>query len=41
VMAFVVRWSPAPLYWATCLGTLVWLAWYLFATKDEDSRVGG
>jgi hypothetical protein len=41
VMAFVVRWSPAPLYWATCLGTLVWLAWYLFTTKDEDSRVGG
>jgi hypothetical protein len=39
VIAFILRWSPAPLYWATCLAAPVWLVWYMFATKDKDRRV--
>jgi hypothetical protein len=40
VIAFVVQRSPALLYWATCLAAPVWLAWYMFATKNEDLRMG-
>lgn len=34
VIAFVMRWSPAPLYWVTCLVAPIWLVWHVFATRE-------
>lgn len=36
-IVFVLRFSPAPLYWATSFATVIWPAWYGFARRDAKA----